>query len=522
MFVRGYVVRAVLILFLLGVNCTHAYQSNIEENTDKISIAVSNYYEKLVTEKSPKSAELQLFVNMLPKGADLHHHYSGAIYAETYLDWVKMKNYCIYRDDNVEVKAQKFHIETKPEALTEVDRKICISADDTTKDNAFYRELLMHWSNIDYANHSHEQPAPDRQFFDTFAFFSPVSKALYHDGLQSIKNRAISENVQYIETMIARAPDFECPEFEKKLTHVDCPDLKRQLNGLTAKSTNLEIEEAFTNFSNFMDKDLAFKEKVSRYVKMLNEAAENIDGPSFILRFQAFVLRTQEPDKVFSTIYSSFAAAKNSKFVVGVNIVGPENDVVAMRDYSLHMKMFRFFKLRFPQVKLALHSGELVMGMVPPEGLKSHINEAIRIAGADRIGHGVDIAHEEDAYKLLQIMKEKKIAVEINLTSNAFILGVENEKHPIELYRKYNIPFVISSDDAGVSRGSLSNEYLLYTSRYKPSYAELKKVVYNSIWYSFLTDAEKKIEIQELDKRFSIFEQQIVDILHEHDASNVH
>jgi adenosine deaminase/adenosine deaminase CECR1 len=150
--------------------------------------------------------------------------------------------------------------------------------------------------------------------------------------------------------------------------------------------------------------------------------------------------------------------------------------------------------------------------MVPPEGLKSHITEALQIADADRIGHGVDIAHETNAYELLGMMKKRRIAIEVNLTSNAFILGVKNEAHPVQLYRRHNVPFVISTDDAGVSRNNLSNEYLLYASRYKPSYGELKSVVYNSIRYSFLSENEKRQELLKLDKRFASFEERIAGI----------
>jgi adenosine deaminase/adenosine deaminase CECR1 len=68
------------------------------------------------------------------------------------------------------------------------------------------------------------------------------------------------------------------------------------------------------------------------------------------------------------------------------------------------------------------------------------------------------------------------------------------------------VPFVISTDDAGVSRNNLSGEYLLYVSRYKPSYDELKQVVYNSLRYSFLPEDEKREERNKLQKRFTEFE----------------
>jgi adenosine deaminase/adenosine deaminase CECR1 len=192
-----------------------------------------------------------------------------------------------------------------------------------------------------------------------------------------------------------------------------------------------------------------------------------------------------------------------------VNIVGQESTMVSMRDYALHMKMFRFLKARYPDVKVALHAGELALGDVPPEGLKFHIDQALTVAGANRIGHGIDLAHEANAPAILRKMRQDDIPVEINLTSNAFISGIKDENHPVTLYRKYGVPYVISTDDAGVTRHTLSQEYVLFASRYKPDYAELKKTSYNSIRYAFLPAADKARLTRQLDTRFAGFEAEV-------------
>jgi adenosine deaminase/adenosine deaminase CECR1 len=106
-------------------------------------------------------------------------------------------------------------------------------------------------------------------------------------------------------------------------------------------------------------------------------------------------------------------------------------------------------------------------------------------------------------------MRERDIPVEINLTSNAFINGVKGQDHPVTLYRKYGVPYVISTDDAGVTRHNLAGEYVLFASRYKPDYAELKKASYNSIRYSFLDAAGKARLTRQLDQRFAAFEAEI-------------
>jgi adenosine deaminase/adenosine deaminase CECR1 len=121
----------------------------------------------------------------------------------------------------------------------------------------------------------------------------------------------------------------------------------------------------------------------------------------------------------------------------------------------------------------------------------------------------VDIAHESDAVELMALMKQRPVAVEVNLTSNDFILGVKGDAHPVLLYARHGVPFVLSTDDAGVSRNNLSGEYMLYASRYKPDYAELKQIAYNSVRYSFLPPQLKQQEMTRLDKRFAEFEARI-------------
>ncbi len=474
-------------------------KTNYSANYD----STASYYHDLIATPTPKIAELTLFTNMLPKGGDLHHHYSGAVYVETYLDWLEQTQACLCNEVECKNKT-KVGIESVPKfsiVANPVSGK-CLSVPEAKKDTAFYRELLKRWSDKDYTNHYHEQIAPDQQFFATFGFFGSASNLDYPKGLELLKQRAIAENVLYLETMLKGGPSFNNPE------------LVKLLNTLNANSSDAEIDAVLSQSVEFMENNPDVKASIEQYIRSQEQVAAGIDDAQFKLRFQSYVSRNSEPAKVFSSLYSAFVASNKSKLVVGVNMVSAENGIIAMRDYSLHMKMFHFLKQRFPEVKIALHAGELVLGMVPPEGLKFHINEAVKIAGANRIGHGIDIAHETNAVELLHDMKQRDTAVEINLTSNDFILGVKNEAHPLQLYRQHGVPFVISTDDAGVSRNNLSNEYLLFTSRYKPSYKELKETVYNSIRYSFLSEDDKRSELQELDKRFTAFEAKVADIAH--------
>lgn len=488
---------SLLWILLLGFDVILTRSSKIQNDVE----ATARYYGKLIAGDVSQLSELNLFVTAMPKGGDLHHHYSGSIYVETYLTWVAKYNYCVYREDDRALNIQKFRIETTIAQLSDAVKALCIDADSIRQDNDFYRELLKRWSDIDYANHYHEQRPPDQQFFDTFSYFGPVSSKEYHEGLMWIKRTAMNENVQYIETMLTSGPSLAVSA-----------QMNAMVDVLTSASNDNDVDRVLSEYSKTIENDASVNATIKNYVQMINAVADGINDADFTIRFQSYVTRGNEPSRVFASLFSCFSAAMRSDLIIGVNIVGPENGIVSMRDYTLHMKMFRFLKQRFSSVKLAMHAGELVLGMVPPEGLQSHIREAIEIAGASRIGHGIDIFYEHDAYQLLQKMRELNIVVEAVISSNAHILGIESEAHPMLLYKAHGVPLVIATDDAGVSRSSMSHEYLMFTDRYKPSYEELKTLVYNSIRFSFLSDSEKQKELQKLDDRFVDFEAMIASV----------
>jgi len=198
------------------------------------------------------------------------------------------------------------------------------------------------------------------------------------------------------------------------------------------------------------------------------------------------VFRNTPKELVFAQALFGFELAAADPRIVALNFVGGEDDVIAMADYAEHMRMVGFLRSLYPGVKVALHAGELAPGLVPPEGLCCHIRLAVEQALADRIGHGVDIMYEDRPYDLLKNMADKGVLVEINLTSNALILGIEGKQHPFATYRKFGVPVALSTDDEGVSRIDLTHEYQRAVEAFGLGYADLKELVRNSLEYSFL------------------------------------
>jgi adenosine deaminase len=166
----------------------------------------------------------------------------------------------------------------------------------------------------------------------------------------------------------------------------------------------------------------------------------------------------------------------------------------------------RFLRERSPQVQISLHAGELALGLVPPEHMRFHIRDAVMVAGAKRIGHAVDIGYEDHAADTLAEMSKRKVAAEICLTSNDVILGVKDKAHPLPTYLAAKVPVVFASDDEGVSRIDLTNEYLRAAQTYKLDYRTLKQIAHNSLIYSFLPAREKAAAIGRQSQAFDAFE----------------
>jgi hypothetical protein len=78
------------------------------------------------------------------------------------------------------------------------------------------------------------------------------------------------------------------------------------------------------------------------------------------------------------------------------------------------------------------------------------------------------------------------VLIEVNLTSNAVILGVGGAYHPFPYFLAAGVPATLSTDDEGVSRIDLTHEYQRAVETYGLSYAGVKRLVRAGLSYSFL------------------------------------
>ncbi len=115
---------------------------------------------------------------------------------------------------------------------------------------------------------------------------------------------------------------------------------------------------------------------------------------------------------------------------VAVNLVQPEDWDSSLRDYSLQMRMVGYLRTQYPKAHVTLHAGELWPGLVKPEDLEFHIREAVDVARTERVGHGVDLVHEDHWQRTARTMANREVAVEVPFSSNAQILGVKGPTTP--------------------------------------------------------------------------------------------
>ncbi|MGO4905035.1 adenosine deaminase [Flavobacterium sp. W20_MBD1_R3] len=449
------------------------------------SQGTNDYFEKIRNNE----AKLTAFFSQMPKGGDLHHHFSGSIYAEPILQRAIADDFYL----NIET------MDVLKEKPATGNWQLFSTLENNGTLDAYKQKIMQKWSVKDY---NYVDYPSDKLFFESFMKFEPAIKGNFGQGLLELKNRAISENVSYIETQLSTIPTDmntdNLQQFNARLRKLALEkDEKAILKSLDSVHTSLlkkgaesYAKDFNTNFVAKLHKDL------------------NIDDKQFTMRYQNFVLRFMEPVDLFKNLVIAFLSADESPLMAGVNIVSPEDGETSIKDYWLHMVMFKYCHSLYPNVKYAMHAGELTLGLVQPEELTWHINAAVYTAGANRIGHGVDMAYEQDSYNLLQYMAKKSIPIEINLVSNEFILKVKENRHPLTLYKEFSVPIVISTDDAGILRTNMTEQYVLLAKRYKDvTYSDIKQYVYNSINYSFIKEASvKKQLLQDLDSRFKTFE----------------
>ena len=443
-----------LLFFLLTGPAQSVRQKNTRTATPTQKTA--RFFESI--RSSPP--EMLAFLLKMPKGGDLHNHLSGSVYAESYVQWAADKGLCVN---------QTTMVLAAPPCETGSGQ---LPASAALTNPVLYRQMIDAWSSR-FWQYSGQNGHDD--FFDSFGKFGAAGNGQTGAMLAEVAARAAQGQVSYLELMLT-------------------PD-----GGMSS-----QIGEKVGWDGNFAGtlsklKDNGMADAVKAGVKALQDAEAEKNrllncgtpaarpGCEVTIRYISQVSRGAPSARVFAQMVLGFELANDPQSqVVALNLVQPEDGRTAMQNFSLQMEMLNFLKPLYPQAHITLHAGELAPGIVPPDGLNFHIRDSVLKGHAERIGHGVDIMHEDDPYGLLRELARRNVMIEICLTSNDVILGVTKAQHPLATYIRYGVPVALATDDEGVSRSEISREFLKAAEEQGLGYNQLKTMARTSLQYAFL------------------------------------
>lgn len=404
------------------------------------------------------------FLNNFPKGADLHNHASGAAYIEFGLIFARDNNY-FYDLDKLKIVEKNNN-----------------SGNLITVAELFNREKdLQAFLDIVSARGWHRNTINGSDlFFSTFSHMSVPNYTNHY--MAKIIARNHSQGVRYIELM----------------TGVLSHELTAPLYTLLQENEfNIgDLEESYKKIESYLLGD-DFKNGVNNDMDSSTKAIEAIlykeygiatkgDTPDIIVRYIPQLRRSASPYDTFISAAANLQASKVDNLIVATNMVQVEAGLFSLIYFDDQMEILDFLWNKLDKPNIALHAGELVLRESPVEPMRNRISKSIITGHAQRIGHGISIAWEKDVAGTLKMMHDQDIPVEICLSSNDMILGIAGNDHPLDMYIAAGVPVTIATDDEGVSRSNLTNEYVRAAQEHDLSYSLLKKIAKNGLEYSFL------------------------------------
>lgn len=179
------------------------------------------------------------------------------------------------------------------------------------------------------------------------------------------------------------------------------------------------------------------------------------------------------------------AAALRAQYpsIVGIGIGGDEARGPAEQ-----------FKLIYDEAKaaglhLTVHAGE----NVPAPSIWSAIN-----IGAERIGHALSAVDDPE---LLDILAERQIPLELNVTSNLRTgCCTAIDRHPVRHYFERGLMITLNSDDPSMFGADLLNEYEMVQREFEFTDEQMRELAANSVEASFLPPLQKLKLLAEVER----------------------
>lgn len=263
---------------------------------------------------------------------------------------------------------------------------------------------------------------------------------------------------------------------------VKVEDLKYTFSDLAnyLKKNNIVYCETFFSPTSHIKKGFTFKE----LSKIITDGVEMIkEKTGATVRVLVDVSRSFGLENAQRNL--DYILEEKNPYIIGIGLGGDEEKGPAKDFASVFMNAEKAGLHR------VVHAGETC--------LSYSIKDAVNILHAERIGHSLTAAYDEDCIKELI---EKHIPAELCPTSNTFIKKyVEKiEQHPAKQFYDAGMHITVNSDDPTFFKVSLIDEYWNLYKGLKFSLEEIKQVIKNGFTASFITEEQKENYCNQVDQ----------------------
>ncbi len=170
------------------------------------------------------------------------------------------------------------------------------------------------------------------------------------------------------------------------------------------------------------------------------------------------------------------AASLRGREVIGFGIGGDEREAPPERFRAV----FEF--ARSEGLRVTAHAGEAA----GPESVWN----ALRVLGAERIGHGLTAVEDQE---LVSYLQNEQVPIDVCITSNIKTgCLVEIGRHPLRHYFDRGLLVTLNTDDPALFHTDLNREYLLAHEYFDFTPEELSRLAEYSFRAAFLRPEEKQ------------------------------
>ncbi|WP_028862764.1 adenosine deaminase [Psychromonas aquimarina] len=287
-----------------------------------------------------------------------------------------------------------------------------------------------------------------------------------------------SDNLDEIRDMMI-APET-CQDLPEYLSRFDLPVSVMQvadaLEGISfelfedAANENVKYLEVRFAPQLHTKQGLSYEEIIEAVVKGMKRAEQQFDIKGNVILSMVKFMPSDTIKPVIDAGVKFLGKGVAAFDLAGSELDGFSHDYVEYAQYAQE-KGYR----------ITIHAGE--------QGCGQNVYEAVTMLGAERIGHGIAIRDDEQAY--LRV-KEDQVALETCPSSNVQTKAVPVfAAHPVKEFYQGGIPVTINTDNRTVSNTTMTDEVRKVMEVFGLSVEDYYQIYRQSVEHSFADDAVK-------------------------------